>query len=396
MADTPGSPPPNPAAAAPPPEAALLAAAAAGDLPTLTALLSSGADPAWQCDATGTSPLMVAATAGAAPCVSALLAAGAPWNAVDRGGACAGELANGAGHGEAAEALFEAGVRAELVLGALESALRGRAQPSPPPAAAASASTSAAAPPPSTPPAPGYLDQALSYAPGPDGAARLADEQGRGVMMGWEAPLMVAHAHAVCRRPAGQGGEGGEAATHVLNIGFGLGLVDSAIAARAPTTHTICEPHPDVLARMRSEGWFERPGVSVIPLTWQAAWAEGRLHPPAGAPASKFTGVFFDPFEEADDNVAAFHDTALPHLLAPGGTYSFFNGLNADNPFFHAVSCEVVARRLRSAGLEVAYVPLPLPADATASATWGGVTNRYWQLETYSLPVVTWEDDEGE
>ena len=40
-----------------------------------------------------------------------MLAAGAPWNALDRRGRCAGDLALEAGHSEAAEAILEAGAR---------------------------------------------------------------------------------------------------------------------------------------------------------------------------------------------------------------------------------------------------------------------------------------------
>ena len=41
------------------------------------------------------------------------------------------------------------------------------------------------------------------------------DAEHKAVMMAWEGPLMEAHAHVVC---AGGGS--------VLNIGFGLGLID--------------------------------------------------------------------------------------------------------------------------------------------------------------------------
>jgi protein arginine N-methyltransferase 2 len=44
---------------------------------------------------------------------------------------------------------------------------------------------------------------------------------GEAVMMGWEGPLMVRHAAIICSR-------GGT----VLNVGFGLGLIDSAIQVR--------------------------------------------------------------------------------------------------------------------------------------------------------------------
>ena len=42
-------------------------------------------------------------------------------------------------------------------------------------------------------------------------------------MMGWEAPLMVHHAAVIC---AGGGRD-------VMNVGFGLGLVDQAIQVGA-------------------------------------------------------------------------------------------------------------------------------------------------------------------
>lgn len=41
-------------------------------------------------------------------------------------------------------------------------------------------------------------------------------------MMGWEAPLMEQHAAAIC---GGGGGGGG----HYLNVGFGLGIIDTYI-----------------------------------------------------------------------------------------------------------------------------------------------------------------------
>ena len=37
----------------------------------------------------------------------------------------------------------------------------------------------------------------------------------------------------------------------VLNVGFGLGLVDTAIQSNEPRSHTIIEAHPDVLRKVR-------------------------------------------------------------------------------------------------------------------------------------------------
>lgn len=36
----------------------------------------------------------------------------------------------------------------------------------------------------------------------------------------------------------------------VLNVGFGLGLVDMAIQSKNPRSHTIIEAHPDVLRKV--------------------------------------------------------------------------------------------------------------------------------------------------
>ena len=58
-----------------------------------------------------------------------------------------------------------------------------------------------------------YLAAPVHYQDG-----KLLDDQGEAVMMQWEAPLMAAHANLICQN-------GG----HVLNVGFGMGLIDEAI-----------------------------------------------------------------------------------------------------------------------------------------------------------------------
>jgi protein arginine N-methyltransferase 2 len=62
----------------------------------------------------------------------------------------------------------------------------------------------------------------------------------------------------------------------VLNVGFGMGIVDAAIQRRSPRTHTIVEAHPGVHARMLADGWGERPGVRVVLGRWQDVVAEVR------------------------------------------------------------------------------------------------------------------------
>jgi type IV protein arginine methyltransferase len=87
---------------------------------------------------------------------------------------------------------------------------------------------------------------------------RIMDTDSKAVMMAWEKPLMEAHARAVCTK-------GGR----VLNVGFGMGLVDEAIERYEPEEHAIIEAHPDVYARMLKSGWGERKNVKIIFGRWQ-------------------------------------------------------------------------------------------------------------------------------
>ena len=84
------------------------------------------------------------------------------------------------------------------------------------------------------------------------------DVESKAVMTAWEKPLMEVHAKAVC--------SGG---SHILNIGFGMGLVDTAIQQYASVTHTIVETHPEVYKRMLRTGWGEKDNVKIVYGRWQ-------------------------------------------------------------------------------------------------------------------------------
>lgn len=98
-----------------------------------------------------------------------------------------------------------------------------------------------------------YLEDRVSFS-----EDKLMDCDSKAVMMEWERPLMEAHAKAVC-----------SAGGQILNIGFGMGLVDNAIQQYKPTSHTIVEAHPDVYNRMLSLGWGEKENVKIIFGRWQ-------------------------------------------------------------------------------------------------------------------------------
>lgn len=98
-----------------------------------------------------------------------------------------------------------------------------------------------------------YLEDRVTFS-----EDKLMDAESKAVMMAWENPLMEAHAKAVCSN-------GG----HILNIGFGMGLVDTAIQKYSPASHTIVEAHPDVFQRMLDDGWDKKKHVTIICGRWQ-------------------------------------------------------------------------------------------------------------------------------
>ncbi|PNH02928.1 Arginine N-methyltransferase 2, partial [Tetrabaena socialis] len=272
-------------------EEQLLLAAADGDADEVARLIELEADIDFQ-NEEGVSALMKAAEAGHTAVLAALLGAGAPWNAQDQHGYCAGEavmmgwerplmlrhaalICPGAQEAQEQEAP-----------GAQEAAAEGEG-PSPSAAAAAGPVREA--------------EPAAGLGPGSEGAPT-----------GGAAPK---------RRGGG----------HVVNVGFGLGIIDTAIQSHHPERHTIIEAHPDVLAHMEAGGWMGRPGVRVLRGRWQEVL-------PALLAEAPYDGIFFDTYGEYYEEMREFH-AHLPRLLAPHGVYSFFNGLAPDNIFFHMVYC---------------------------------------------------------
>ena len=137
--------------------------------------------------------------------VEVLLSSGAPWNAVDDDGHCAGEYA-AEKYPHLASQLMDYGVEVELLLGD-EIRTSG----------AYETDTS-------------YLSEKLKY----DANDRLLDAQGDAVMMKWETPLMKLHAEKICDVEHGK-----ESEAVVLNVGFGLGIIDGFIQDLKPKTHVI-------------------------------------------------------------------------------------------------------------------------------------------------------------
>ncbi|KAK6245941.1 protein of unknown function DUF3447 - like 10 [Theobroma cacao] len=313
----------------------LCEAARNGNVDKVKTLIESGADASYF-DSDGLTPLMHAAKLGQTDVIRALLEAGAPWNALSPSNQSAGDFAMDSGHQEAFEVLVYAGIQAELILGTIARKTKksGDSEGD-------------------------YLVDRVSFS-----EDKLMDSDSKAVMMAWEKPLMEAHAKAVC---SGGG--------NILNVGFGMGLVDTAIQQYGPATHTIIEAHPDVYKRMLRTGWGKKDNVKIIFGRWQDVFLQ----------LESYDGIFFDTYGEYYEDLREFHQH-LPKLLKPGGIYSFFNGLCGGNAFFHVVYCHLVSLELENLGYSTQLIPLPVK-DCLGEEVWQGVRHKYWQLDTYYLPV---------
>jgi type IV protein arginine methyltransferase len=98
-----------------------------------------------------------------------------------------------------------------------------------------------------------YLKSKLEY---DDSIGVLLDDKGAPVMMKWENEIMQASAE-VLLPTIGRG--------RVLNIGFGMGIIDGFLQERKPESHVIVEAHPTVIQRMKDQKWDKKPGVEVFP-----------------------------------------------------------------------------------------------------------------------------------
>ena len=97
-----------------------------------------------------------------------------------------------------------------------------------------------------------YLNSKLVY-----DDAKLVDSDLNGVMMAWETDIMRRSVAALI--PDSAPGK------RILNIGFGMGIVDGMFADLKPSRHHIIEAHPSVLEHLsKDESKFgPRPGAMI-------------------------------------------------------------------------------------------------------------------------------------
>lgn len=179
----------------------------------------------------------------------------------------------------------------------------------------------------------------------------------------------------------------------ILNIGFGMGIIDTMIALKKPTKHYICEAHPDVLRKLHDDGWYEKPNVVILEGRWQeqldTLLSQGNVF---------FNGIYYDTFSEHYLDMLELFDYVVG-LLKPHGVFSFFNGLGADREVIYDVYKKLVEIDLGNYGLQCKFTSVYVPAstlhinqDSNEKSVWDDVKRSYWSCPVYYHPEARFID----
>ena len=209
-----------------------------------------------------------------------------------------------------------------------------------------------------------YLQSTLLFQDG-----RILDNDNNGVMMAWETDIMKRTADLLVPEPELQ----------ILNIGHGMGIIDTLFQEKAPSSHHIIEAHPAVLARMKEDGWVNKPHVTIHEGRWQD------VVPKIMEQGILFDAIYFDTFAEGYKALRDFFSDSVLGLLEDKGKWGFFNGLGADRQICYDVYRKVVEIDLFEAGFDTEWETIQVPK--MDEAEWDGVKRRYWALDEYKLPI---------
>ena len=213
-----------------------------------------------------------------------------------------------------------------------------------------------------------YLKSKLRYRP-----KILLDESDNAVMMDWEEQIMIRHSETLIPK------EG----LRTMNVGHGLGLVDKAILARSPSMHYIVEAHPQVQEKLRREGWYDMPNVTVCEGRWQDAL------PKLVEQGVVLDAIYYDTFAEDYNALKEFFSEYVVALLDPTGKFGWYNGLGADRQICYDVYTKVAEMDLYEAGFDTTWEDIKVPEGLHGSDEWEGTRRPYWTIDVYRLPVNT-------
>lgn len=241
-----------------------------------------------------------------------------------------------------------------------------------------------------------YLQSSLRFQDG-----RILDSAGNGVMMAWETDIMKRSADLLAPRTG----------LRILNIGHGMGIIDTFFQDKSPSAHHIVEAHTGVLERMRKDGWYDKQDVTIHEGRWQD------IVPTIIEQGILFDAIYFDTFAEDYKALRDFFSDCVLGLLDDGGRFGFFNGLGAgghalasfpftssyqsqysyhveqgeltryiiDRQICYDVYGKVLEMDLFEAGFDTEWDTIKVPE--MEKEEWEGVKRRYWSLREYKLPT---------
>ncbi|RLV95272.1 Protein arginine N-methyltransferase 2 [Spathaspora sp. JA1] len=231
-----------------------------------------------------------------------------------------------------------------------------------------------------------YLNTKLEYV----NDTLITKDRKDGVMMAWETDLMKLGCDSLFKGAViDSTTEEIDSEVVVLNIGFGMGIIDTMIQCQEPTKHYICEAHPDVLKKLRDDGWYDKPNVVILEGRWQ-----DKLDELLSQGDVFFNGIYYDTFSEHYQDMLELFDYIVG-LLKPYGVFSFFNGLGADREVIYEVYKQLVEIDLKTYGLEVKYTEVEVPQSTLKSndkSVWDDVKRSYWSCPVYYHPEAKFMD----
>ncbi|KAI5964185.1 RMT2 [Candida pseudojiufengensis] len=235
-----------------------------------------------------------------------------------------------------------------------------------------------------------YLHTKLEYS----NNALLTKDRKDGVMMSWETDIMKLGSDTLFKGSFVEP-EQKDFEINILNIGFGMGIIDKFIQESSPTNHYICEAHPDVIKKMKDDGWYNKKNVIILEGRWQDKLPEL---------LSKnifFNGIYYDTFSEHYKDMLELFDLVVG-LLKPYGIFSFFNGLGADRIVIYEVYKKLLEIDLGNYGLNCKFKEFKVPkelfqktdkkqnvnGEEEDGSIWDDVKRSYWSCPTYYHPEV--------
>ncbi|KAF2748966.1 arginine N-methyltransferase 2 [Sporormia fimetaria CBS 119925] len=213
-----------------------------------------------------------------------------------------------------------------------------------------------------------YLKSQLRYREG-----ILLDESDNAVMMDWETQIMQRHAETLIPKKG----------LRTMNVGHGMGIVDTAILTHEPAMHHIVEAHPQVHQRLRETGWYDKPNVTIHEGRWQD------VLPKLVEQGVVLDAIYYDTFAEDYKALKEFFSEYVIQLLDAAGRFGWYNGLGADRQICYDVYTKVAEMDLHEAGFDTEWEDIAVPEGLHGSDQWNGTRRPYWTIDVYRLPVNT-------